>query len=176
MTDELVVAPVAPTPIGAPTRTALDALLERAVVHERIGGRPSAFLLRAGLVADAGLVAIVLLGAMLSSDGVRRSSFFFVGGDLVADLIGMLQALTWPLLAVGVLGIGLNLWCRGRRTPEWVHVLLAGQIVPTVAIGAGWLLVGIAFALALVLWIVFIAAMVALFGLFLAALIGAAGS
>jgi hypothetical protein len=175
MTD-LVPSSALPAPASAQPGSALDRLLDRALVHERMGGRPSPFLLWAALGADLALAVIVLLGSTLSSEGVRHSSFFVFGGGLVGGLIGFLQIFTWPLLVVAGLGIALNVWCRSRRTPAWAHVLLAGQVVPTVTLGSGWLLVLVAFAIALILWILFIALMTALVCLILGGLIAAAGS
>jgi hypothetical protein len=70
----------------------------------------------------------------------------------------------------------LNVWSRSRRTPGWAHILLAGQVAPAVALGGGWLLVAAAFAIALVLWIVFIAVLAAIMTLIVVGLLSAAAS
>lgn len=174
--SELVPASALPAPAAHQPPSALDGLLDRALVHERIGGRPSPFLLNAALAADISLAAIILLGSALNSEGIRRSSFFYFGGDLVGNLVSFLQTFTWPLLIVAGLGIALNWWSRTRRTPGWAHLLLAGQIIPTVAVGGGWLLVIVAFAIALILWALFIALMTAFVCLLIGGMIAAAGS
>jgi hypothetical protein len=157
-------------------RSALDDFLNRAVAHERMGGMVSPFLLKAALIADLALLALVLIGSTISGNRVGQSSFFIIGGGIVAGLIHLLQALTWPLLAVAVTGIGLNIWSRDRRTPEAVHVLCAAQAVPVLTLSFGWVLVMSLFVLELIIWIAMVALATALLVALVAGLFASVGS
>ena len=92
-------------------RSALDDFLDRARAHERMGGFVSPFLFRSALAADAFLLVLLLIGSQISSGGVSHSRFFLIGGGLVGGLIGLMQALTWPLLAIALLGVA---WAASR--------------------------------------------------------------
>jgi hypothetical protein len=141
-----------------------------------MGGMVSPFLLRSALIADIALLALVLIGSTINGNGVGRSSFFIIGGGIVAGLIHLLQALTWPLLAIAILGIALNVWSRDRRTPEAIHVLCAAQAVPVLTVSFGWVLVMSLFVLELIVWIAMVALAVALLVALIAGLLAGAGS
>jgi hypothetical protein len=167
--------PAGPSPVLA-RRSAFDDFLDRAVIHERMGGLVSPFLLKSALLADLGLLLLVLVGSLFNPSGVGRSSFFILGGGIVAALIHLLQWFTWPLLVVAVTGLALNAWSRGRRTHEAVHVLCAVQTVPALTLSFGWVLVFALFAIELLIWIVMAVLAIVLMVALVAGLIAAAGS
>ena len=105
---------------------------------------------------------MLLIGSQMNGHGVGHSSFFLVGGGLVAGMIGLMQALTWPLLAMALSGLALKVWAHNRRTHEAVHVYCAAESVAALGTGLGWLAVIGMFLAALVLWIIIIGAIVAL--------------
>lgn len=167
--------PAADQPPGS-GRSALDDLLDNwARSHERMGGFISPLLFRSALAADLFLLVLLLIGSQISSSGVSHSHFFLIGGGLVGGLIGLMQALTWPLLAVALLGVLLKV-VGHRRTPQPVHVLCAVESVAAMGAGLGWLLVLSLFVLELVLWMIIIALMIAACVLIIGGLIAAAGS
>lgn len=162
---------------GRPEQDSLfDDLLNRVVIHERMGGQVSTFLLRSALASDLALLVLVVLGSTISADGAGRVGLFVFGGGIVAGLIHLLQALTWPLVALALAGLALNVWSRGKRTPQAVHVFCAAQTVPVLAVSSGWVLVGTLFAIAVILWIAFFALCVAAMFAILYGLIASAGS
>ena len=143
--------------VPARVRTAFDDFLDRAIVHERMCGGLSPFLIRVTLLADGALIGLVILGSWISSNGARTSGVFVVGGDQVAGLVDFLHSLMWPLLGIAILGLGLKglmLW--RRRLPAAVHYFCAVESTAALGFGVGWFLVFAAWALAIVLWVVFI--------------------
>jgi len=83
--------------VSGEPRSALDDFLERACVHERMGGFMSPFLLQASLLADLALLGLIGLGSLLHGQGIKQLEFFLFGGGAVGDLVEFLQALTWPM-------------------------------------------------------------------------------
>lgn len=148
-----------------------DLIARRARPHEQMGGRPTPYLRRAALVADVVLIAMILIGNQIHAQGVRKSSFFPVGGDLVADIIDVLQAVAWPLFLVALASLALNWWSGRQRTREGAHVVLAVQVVPAAIVGLGWLTVAALFVIMLAIWIAVIGVIAALVA---AAVVGAA--
>jgi hypothetical protein len=154
----------------------LDDFLAKTRTHERMGGVISPFLWRTALLADIFLLAVLLVGLQVDAAAVGSSGFFLVGGGLVGGLIGLIHVLTWPLLAIAAVGLGLKLWTRDRRTPGGVHVFCAMESVAALGTGLGWFLVVVAIAVELILWVLIILLMVALGVGIIAVLLAAAGS
>lgn len=154
---------VADADASGPGGSPLGDLITRAArAHEQMGGRPTPYLRRAALFADVALIAIILIGSQVHAQGVRESSFFPVGGDFVADIIEVLQAVAWPLFLVALASLALNWWSGRRRTREAAHIALAIQVVPAAFLGLGWLTVAALFVMMLALWIAFVGVIAAL--------------
>jgi hypothetical protein len=128
------------------------------------------------LAADLFLLVLLLIGSQISDSGVSHSRFFLIGGGLVGGLIGLMQALTWPLLAIALLGVVLKVVGHGRRTPQPVHVLCAVESVAAMGAGLGWLLVLSLFVLELVVWMIIVALIAAACVLLIGGLIASIGS
>jgi hypothetical protein len=155
--------------MSTPARTALHGLLERALVHYDLDARPTPILLLSALIANTALLILNLLGSFISADGFRHTGFLPIGGNVVGGLVAYMQLLAWPALAIAMIGLALNALSRDPRAPAWVPATLAVQVVPTALIALGWLAVLALLALALAIWILVGALLVAFVGTLIAA-------
>jgi hypothetical protein len=160
---------LAADPMPTPARTALRSLLAHALVRKELDARPTPILLQSALIANTALLILNLLGSFISADGFRHTGFLPVGGNVVGGLIAFMQLLAWPALALAMIGLTLNALSRDQRAPAWVPATLAVQVVPTALIALGWLAVLALLALALAIWILVGALLVAFVGMIIAA-------
>ena len=154
---------VAADPVRTPAHAALHGLLEH------VDGRPTPILRHSSLIANTALLILNLLGSFISADGLRDTGFLPIGGNVVGGLIAFMQLLAWHALAIATIGLALNASSRDQRAPAWVPATLAVQLVPTALIGLGWLAVLALLALALALWILAGALLIAFVGMIIAA-------
>jgi hypothetical protein len=114
-----------------PDGSALQDLLSHVVPYELAGGPIPRRLLLFGVLGSVLLLATGLLALILPAPGVIRSSqFFWFEAPAAATVVGWMQAIALPAVAVGGAMLVVDSYlANGNRSEHWRPVVGAQSVV-----------------------------------------------
>jgi hypothetical protein len=176
--------PGKPSPPPRRTRGGGDAFrdfLRRLVEHEKLHPVLEEWEVRYAAIGAVACLAVGAIGTQLPSpESVSEGSFDLFGivaqeltfaEGLLADLVSALEAVQWPLLAIGALGLALAAYFAVRpRQPIGLHYVCAVQMLLGFLAGLALLAI-FGLLLANVVIGLFTAVLLAIVGIFLVAFV-----